>query len=172
MLVVGTLSVWGTETNRPAAVDPLPATVVAGSNSPALPAWRESTTTESAERRRDDSVGQRWERFEAEFGIQRKDDSLAKNTMRTAKYRLDRATFAMQEFVDNVESAMRFDYGWNDRAEGVEVERRARLPARPSDGFMELMTDSLRNARLQSDVELRLDGRAFIGIKLVLPVGD
>src|SRR5213594_2628057 len=53
----------------------------------------------------------RWERFEAEFGIKRREDSLMFGSLQEAKYQLDRATFAMQELILTVEEALRFDYG-------------------------------------------------------------
>src|ERR1051326_4681276 len=76
--------------------------------------------------RKQSTSGDRWEKFECEFGTPQKDPSLIKGSMESAKYQLDRSLFGMQEFVQNVQSAVSFD---------CEVRNLGRSPssnARPS----------------------------------------
>jgi hypothetical protein len=112
------------------------------------------------------TAGERWEKFEAEFGIQQRESSLLRASVQSAKYQLDRAVFAMQEIVDTVESALEFDYPIG-RWAASDAGRGGGQPRSSNP-----LQDALLNARLQSDIDLSVPtGRAFVGVKLVLPVG-
>ena len=104
----------------------------------------------------------RWAKFEAEFGIQQPSLSAMKNSLQTAKYQLDRMSLAMQEFVDTVTDWLRFDYGLSD----------AGLAPRSRVATGNFVTDSLSQVRLKSDIDLKLGEKAFVGVKLVLPLGN
>jgi hypothetical protein len=111
-----------------------------------------------------DSDADRWERFEMEFGVKQPNDSAALNSLRAAKYQLDKATFTIQEWLNNIEDALRFDYGWNDL--GAPAPKPYRTTSSPGP------VDALLSARLKSDINLKLTGGSFVGVKLVLPLGN
>lgn len=110
------------------------------------------------------SAVDRWERFEAEFGIKQRNNSVMLDSLQTAKYQLDKTTFVMQEWIYSIEDTLSFDYGLNDL--GLPAAK----PYRPasSTGFV----DTLLSARLKSDINLNLVGASFVGVKLVLPLGN
>ena len=137
-------------------VDEVPASVLASTN--AAPAFRAQRTTSATVV----VVPERWEKFESEFGIQQPSRSLVKGSLQNAKYRLDEASVTLQEFVDTVRDRLKFDYGLNDPG-SVAVRRN-------STG--NLLTDTINRARLQSAIDLNLGAKAFVGVKLVLPLGD
>lgn len=113
--------------------------------------------------------GERWEKFEAEFGLNAKNPSLFKGSLELAKYRLDKTTFAVNEFVQNVENAFSFDYGLQPVGgrEGADTATRVAAP------FPIPLWDTVQNARFKSDIDLNVPGaRAFVGVRLVLPIGD
>jgi hypothetical protein len=112
------------------------------------------------------TAGERWETFEAEFGLSNTNPSLLLGSIQNAKYQLDRATFAIQEFTRSVEATLRFDYGIADL-----VGMPPRRPGRP------LMTgnifqDSFEQVRFKSDIRLNAIGESFIGVKLEMPIGN
>jgi hypothetical protein len=110
--------------------------------------------------------GERWEKFEAEFGLKQKNPSLFKGSLESAKYRVDRTTFALNEFVQNVESALSFDYGLRPVGSTNTTTRGAATSPIP-------LWDAVQNARFKSDIDLNVPGgRAFVGVRLVLPIGD
>lgn len=104
----------------------------------------------------------RWQKFEAEFAIQTPAQDFPKRSVQTLKYQLDETTVAAQQFVDLVAEKFRFDYSLNEL--GL-VPRTRRIPGR-------LFSDTLSNARLKSEIDVKDPTRAFVGIKLVLPIGD
>ena len=137
-------------------VDQVPAEVLAGTNTARIVrAHRAATVTVVP-------APERWEKFEAEFGIRQPSPSLVKGSLQNAKYRLDEASVTLQEFVDTVRDRLKFDYGLNDPG-SVAVRRN-------STG--NLLTDTINRARLQSAIDLNLGAKAFVGVKLVLPLGD
>jgi hypothetical protein len=113
--------------------------------------------------------GERWEKFEAEFGLAEKDPSLIKGSLESAKYRLDKTVFEVNDFVQNVENALSFDYGLRpalDR-EGTNTAPRSAAPSPIP------LWDMVQNARFKSDIDLNVPrGQAFVGVRLVLPIGD
>ena len=106
------------------------------------------------------SKSERWKKFEVEFGIQQPSQSLIKGSLQSAKYQLDVASVTLQEFVDTVRARLSFDYGWTNP--GSAALRRA-----PPNLF-----DTLNRARLQSAIDINYGAKAFVGVKLVLPLGD
>ena len=137
-------------------VDEVPASVLASTNAP--PVFRTQHTTAATVV----AVPERWEKFEAEFGIQQPSRSLVKGSLQNAKYRLDEASVTLQEFVDTVRDRLKFDYGLTDP--GSAAVRR--------NSTGNLLTDTINRARLQSAIDLNLGAKAFLGVKLVLPLGD
>jgi hypothetical protein len=112
---------------------------------------------------------ERWERFETEFGIRKKDPSLVKGSIESAKYRLDKTVFAADEFVQGVEKTLSFDYELRTLGRGTTSNASSRVPSSPPIPLW----DAVWNARLQSDIDLNMTSeRAFVGIRLVLPVGN
>ena len=121
--------------------------------------------TTATSRRRVTSI-ERWERFEAEFGIKKREDSIMFGSLQEAKYQLDRATFTMQELILTVEEALRFDYGLSDLGLPVTPSKSPRSTSG------DLWWDAVQNARFKSDVSLNVGRESFVGVKLVLPIGD
>jgi hypothetical protein len=111
--------------------------------------------------------GERWEKFEVEFGIPHKDSSLIKGSMETAKYRLDRTLFGVQEFVQDFQNAVAFDYQLRSLGRSSSSTNRLAASSVPIP-----LWDTMENARFQSDIEVNMGaGRAFVGVQLVLPIG-
>jgi hypothetical protein len=111
--------------------------------------------------------GERWEKFEAEFGITNKNSSAMMGSVESAKYQLDKSTFAMQEFVNSVVDTLSFDYGVSDLTGSKPSSTTA--PPQPN---ANPVLDSLENARLKSDINLTLAGPPFVGVRLVMPFGN
>lgn len=112
------------------------------------------------------SAGDAWEKFEAEFGISKPEPSFVKGTLQSAKYRLDHSTFAIHAFVNSVSAALKFDYNVRDLVTGS-------TPGKSDRGTSgSILFDTMSGARLKSDIDLTLGSRQFIGVKLVLPLGD
>lgn len=119
--------------------------------------------------RRPLTQGERWEKFEAEFGLKEKNPSWFKGSLESAKYRVDKTTFALNEFVQNVENALSFDYGLRPASgrDGTNTVTRGAA------GSPIPLWDAVQNARFKSDIDLNVPGgRAFVGVRLVLPIGD
>ena len=140
-------------------VDQVPAEVLAGTNTARIVrAHRAATVTVVP-------APERWEKFEAEFGIRQPSPSLVKGSLQNAKYRLDEASVTLQEFVDTVHDRLRFDYGLTPA--GSAGQRRGSTGNLFTD-----FTDTLGRARLQSAIDTKLNAHSFFGVKLVLPLGD
>jgi hypothetical protein len=130
-------------------------------------ALSETTSRELTTGRQGLTEGERWEKFENEFGIQKRDPGFVKGHLESAKYGLDEAAFTMREWTDNIEGALAFDYGvgapetpWNSAAT-------------PRVNDPNPLWNALENVRIKSDINLDpLSLRAFVGVKLVLPFGD
>ena len=136
-------------------VDQVPASVLANTND----TWVVRPPIEST--RPVISKPERWEKFEVEFGIQQPSPSLLKGSLQNAKYQLDVASVTLPDFVDTVRDRLKFDYGLTDSSH--PIARRAA----PNNLF-----DTLNRARLQSAIDVNFGAKAFIGVKLVLPLGD
>ena len=112
--------------------------------------------------------GERWEKFECEFGIPHKNPSPFKASIETAKYRLDRTVFGVQEIVQGFQNAVSFDYGLGNLGR----------PSSPTNHLVASsvpipLWDTMQQARFKSDIDLNMGaGRAFVGVQLVLPIGN
>jgi len=112
--------------------------------------------------------GERWEKFEAEFGIGKRDPSMIKASMESAMYQLDRSLFGMQEFVHDVETAVSFDCELRTLSHTSSSTRHSVVSLVPIPWW-----DTMEKARFQSDIDLNMaGGRAFVGIRLMLPLGN
>ena len=136
-------------------VDQVPTAVLANTNS----TFVARTPTES--NRPMVSRPERWKKFEVEFGIQQPSQSLIKGSLQSAKYQLDVASVTLQEFVDTVRDRLTFDYSLTDPS-----------TAAPRRGSPNNLLDTLNRARLQSAIDVNYGAKAFVGVKLVLPLGD
>jgi hypothetical protein len=87
--------------------------------------------------------------------------------METAKYRLDRTLFGMQEFVQDFQNAVSFDYQLRSFGRSSSSANRLATSSVPIP-----LWDTMENARFRSDIDLNMGaGRAFVGVQLVLPIG-
>jgi len=112
--------------------------------------------------------GERWEKFECEFGVPHKDPSLFKASIETAKYRLDRTLFGVQEIVQGFQSAVSFDYELCNFGRSSSSTNRLMASSVPIP-----LWDTMEKARFQSDIDVNMGaGRAFVGVQLVLPIGN
>ena len=111
--------------------------------------------------------GERWEKFEVEFGIRQKDPSLIKGSMISAKYELDRTLFGMQEILQDIQKACSFDYELRNLGRLSASDNRSATSSIPIP-----LWDTMERARFQSDIDLNMGGRADIGVQLVLPIGN
>jgi hypothetical protein len=115
------------------------------------------------------TAGDRWEQFEAEFGIREKAPSLVKGSLESAKYGLDKTVFTVNEFVQDVQDRLSFDYELRSLGRATNPNE---SPRTASSSTIPVW-DAVENARLQSDINLdAARGRAFVGVRLVLPIGD
>ena len=90
--------------------------------------------------------------------------------LRSAKYNLDRTVFALDRFVENVSTALAFEYRLSPKPDTATPAGQAPEPERP---YFSPFRDVWENARLHSDVNLNTGtGHAWIGIRLVVPFGD
>ncbi len=106
---------------------------------------------------------QRWEKFDAEFGIRQRSPSLFKGTLQQAKYNLDQTVFELDNFVNHLENALTFEYRLSGSHGSPHAAR----------AYFSPLNDLWDNTRLKSEVNLdMLRGRAFVGITLQFPFGD
>ena len=171
MLAMLTLAQASTGVASDRLVDYVPPYLLVDATGPSdATTWRASVTETNmlanAVHNRPVTSADRWERFEAEFGVKQRLNSPVLGSLQEAKYRLDWATFTMQEMILSVEEAFRFDYGLEDLG----------LPVTPSKSPRHtsgsLWWDAIQHARLQSDINLKIAAQSFVGVKLVLPLGD
>lgn len=114
--------------------------------------------------------GERWEKFETEFGVNQKNSSFVKGRLASAKYRLDKTAFELQEWVENVEGALKFDYSMANPT-GSSGSSLASDTARASDPLP--FWGSIDNPHLKSDVDLDpFTRRAFVGLRLEIKFGN
>jgi len=111
-------------------------------------------------------AAERWERFETEFGIKQHNNSLMLGSLQNAKYQLDKTTFTMQEWMNDIEESLRFDCGLKDLGLPVPPPKSYR-PTRDNS-----FVDALQGARLKSDINLNVASESYVGVKLVLPLGN
>ena len=107
----------------------------------------------------------RWEKFEAEFGITEKEPSLVLGTMQTAKYNLDTILFTVDDFAQNVSDAFQLEY---DAGRFRRVPTSGERSGRESSRSLVAVAD---NARLGLDLNFN-GGKPYVGVKLVVPLGN
>lgn len=128
----------------------------------------DAATPKAQTPRRQPTSAERWEKFETDFEIGERDRSPIKGSLVTAKYQLDRALFGIQEFVRGVQDAVSFD------CELRSLGRPSSSTGRPGASSVPIpWWDTLEKARLQFDIDVNMGaGRAFVGVRLMLPIGD
>jgi hypothetical protein len=97
-----------------------------------------------------------WEGFETEYSPPQKSPSLVKRQIETAKYGLDTAVFAVDRFVKNVQSQadFSFDQGSLRRTGAISLGRSRNSP------------------RVKLDLNVWQGGRPYLGVQLIIPVGN
>jgi len=125
----------------------------------------ESTAWRATDAGRKTTSIDRWEKFEAEFGIAEKEPSLVLGTMRTAKYNLDTFLFTVDDFARNLSDSLQFEYDDGRLYHVSDLrERSRRKSSNPPAGVAE-------NARFGLDVTMS-GGKPYVGLKLVVPLGN
>ncbi len=107
----------------------------------------------------------RWEKFETEFGVTEPEHSTVLRSMQSAKYSLDRAVFAANEFSHNLSRLTDYelDHGrFYHASAATQLLRDESLTPWPT---------VPENVHLGLDVNL-VQSRPYIGVKLVIPFGD
>jgi hypothetical protein len=97
-----------------------------------------------------------WERFEAEYSTPQKSPSPIKHQIETAKYGLDTAVFEVDRFTKNVENQADFSFDQGSL-------RRTRVT---SSG------ESRNNPRVKLDLDMWQGGKPYLGVRLIIPVGN
>jgi len=106
-----------------------------------------------------------WEKFETEFGVTVPEHSTVLRSMQSAKYNLDRAVFAANEFSRNLSRLTDYEldhgrfYHVSAATQLLREESSTRWPTVPE------------NVHLGLDVNL-VQSRPYIGVKLVIPIGN
>ena len=107
------------------------------------------------------SAGDRWEKFEQEYGIKQESGSAFGRMIQNAKYELDTMCFTAMEGAKELEFT--HDFGEDsDRGTGT---------AQPD--YSVPMVGRLGHAQLESEVTVHDPdtGEAFVGLKLAIPFG-
>ena len=99
------------------------------------------------------SEGQKWIRFEEEFGVRDRSDSMVLSSIQSAKYQLDKTVFALDVFVDQCERAIQMDYDVSRGDFQVGGTGPAPLSKRV---YSDPLRDAWENARLRSDVDVNV----------------
>lgn len=104
--------------------------------------------------------------FETEYGIREPEPGAVRAAVQQAKYRLDETIFEATEWLETVEHALEWQYDlYRTRPAQARAERRA------TSGSANLLRDAWEGATIRTDVDLNLAGRAFVGLRLQVPVG-
>jgi len=125
----------------------------------------ESTAWSVTDAGRRDTSADRWEKFESEFGITEKEPSLVLGTMQTAKYNIDTLLFTVDDFTRNLSDSLQFEY------DGGRFHHVAGLGERHRRDSSDLPMDIAKNTRLGLDLNVG-GGQPYVGVKLVLPLGN
>ena len=97
-----------------------------------------------------------WESFEAEYSPPQKSPSLIKRQIETAKYGLDTAVFAVDRFTKNVQNQadFSFDQGSLRRTRAISLRAARTSP------------------RLKLDLDMWQGGKPYLGVRLIIPIGN
>ena len=110
-------------------------------------------------RRHEPTMGERWEKFEKEFGIQERSQSPFKSMLQSLMYSVDESLFVAKDLADNIDDALDFEYHF----------AKPKLPK----GSFNPRRNSIDSAYVKFDVDLKpTRGAASVGLKLVVPLGD
>lgn len=109
------------------------------------------------------TTGDRWQQFESEYGIRRKEPSLFGRAVQTAKYQIDTMAFGAQEAARKLEFTYRVADTWPGGPESVPDTLRYLVP----------LYDTVANGQIKSVVTMHdpSTGKAFLGLEVVLAVG-
>jgi len=105
----------------------------------------------------------RWEQFESEFGLQEKKTPGFKGTVEAAIYQVDRAMFAVKDFVEH---RLNFD------CEVRNIGHFKPGPEPPHHRGGNPFWNALESAHLKSGVSLSSIRTHHFTVKLVIPLGD
>jgi hypothetical protein len=107
------------------------------------------------------SSGDRWERFEQEYGIKKESASTLGRMIQSAKYGLDTMCFTAMEGAKELEFT--YDFGVDSESGTGAAQPEYSVP----------MVGRLGHAQLKSEVTVHdpQTGEAFIGLKLAIPFG-
>jgi hypothetical protein len=105
-------------------------------------------------------------KFEAEYGSGDNYPQTFLGAVEAAKYRLDWASLELRDWMETVQKTLSFEY------ELRHLTRETPATTAPRRLHDNIFHDAWENARLESDINLKLSGRTFFGIKLSLPFGD
>jgi hypothetical protein len=97
-----------------------------------------------------------WERFETDYSPPQQSPSSIKRRIESAKLGLDTALFAVDHFVKNVESQADFTYDQGS------------LRRTPAVALEELR----KNPRVKLDLEMWQGSKPYVGVRLIIPVGN
>lgn len=97
-----------------------------------------------------------WEQFRAEYSPTQQSLSPIKRQIETAKFGLDTATFALDHFVKNIQSQADFTYdqGSLRRTRALSLEKPPTSP------------------RVKLDLEMWQGSRPYVGVRLIIPIGN
>ncbi len=110
-------------------------------------------------RRHELTMGERWEKFEKEFGIRERSPSRFKSMLQSLMYSVDETLFVAKHLADNIDDALDFEYHF----------ARPKLPK----GTFKPRRNSLDSAYAKFNVDLKpTRATAGIGVKLVVPLGN
>jgi hypothetical protein len=106
----------------------------------------------------------RWDRFDAEFGIQNQRTTAVTEPIARVKYGADVVLFSLDALVNTIEDAMELRYSHG------RIRRAAAAHNDPDDGLTRLTGPlTLEDARLKFDLELT-SGKPYLGVRLVIPM--
>lgn len=97
-----------------------------------------------------------WEKFESEFRPEQRSPSLVKRQIETAKYGLDTSVFAVDRFVKSVanHADFNFDQGHLRRTPVASLGR------------------SQNGPRVKLDLDMWQGGKPYMGVRIIIPVGN
>ena len=126
--------------------------------------------SESAARRvtefgRRNTSANRWEKFETEFGITKREPSRVLGTVQTVKYNLDTFLFTVDDFAQSLSDSLQFE------CDEGKLHHVSTLGERPRQNSSSPSMDIAENARLGLDLNVS-GGKPYVGVKLIVPLGN
>jgi len=138
--------------------------------------WEGTNKVNRLTQKRELTEADRWIRFEDEFTPRERYNTVIQDKLVGIKYQLDKTVFALDQFVQDAEKMLEFEYAFHaislpsdgngkSDGKGVSGQRRARRY------YATPWEDILDNARFRTDVELDFND-PFIGVRLDFPIMD